>query len=97
MGNVIQGGERSHIAVQTTLGAGLPISTPCTTVNKVCASGMKAIMMASQSLMCGHQDVMVEGAGDQRPAVPYVMSRGATPYGGVKLEDLIVKDGLTDV
>nr|XP_060463724.1 acetyl-CoA acetyltransferase, mitochondrial [Panthera onca] len=55
MGNVLQGGEGQAPARQAVLGAGLPLSTPCTTVNKVCASGMKAIMLASQSLMCGHQ------------------------------------------
>ncbi|XP_068412856.1 acetyl-CoA acetyltransferase, mitochondrial isoform X3 [Eschrichtius robustus] len=55
MGNVLQGGEGQAPTRQAVLGAGLPISTPCTTVNKVCASGMKAIMMASQNLMCGHQ------------------------------------------
>ncbi|XP_059035667.1 acetyl-CoA acetyltransferase, mitochondrial isoform X4 [Mustela nigripes] len=97
MGNVLQGGEGQAPTRQAALGAGLPISTPCTTVNKVCASGMKAIMMASQNLMCGHQDVMVAGGMESMSNVPYVMSRGATPYGGVKLEDLIVKDGLTDV
>ncbi|KAF5921127.1 hypothetical protein HPG69_018527 [Diceros bicornis minor] len=97
MGNVLQGGEGQAPTRQAVLGAGLPISTPCTTVNKVCASGMKAIMMASQNLMCGHQDVMVAGGMESMSNVPYVMNRGATPYGGVKLEDLIVKDGLTDV
>ncbi|KAK2519058.1 Acat1 [Columba guinea] len=75
---------------------GLPIRTPCTTVNKVCASGMKSILMAAQSLMCGSQDVMVAGGMESMSNVPYTMSRGSTPYGGVKLEDLIVKDGLTD-
>ncbi|KAM5246606.1 acetyl-CoA acetyltransferase, mitochondrial isoform 2-T2 [Ctenodactylus gundi] len=97
MGNVLQGGEGQAPTRQAALGAGLPVSTPCTTVNKVCASGMKAIMMASQNLMCGHQDVMVAGGMESMSNVPYVMNRGATPYGGVKLEDLIVKDGLTDV
>uniref|UniRef100_A0A8C2RPF6 Acetyl-CoA acetyltransferase, mitochondrial n=1 Tax=Capra hircus TaxID=9925 RepID=A0A8C2RPF6_CAPHI len=97
MGNVLQGGEGQAPTRQAVLGAGLPISTPCTTINKVCASGMKAIMMASQNLMCGHQDVMVAGGMESMSNVPYVMNRGATPYGGVKLEDLIVKDGLTDV
>ncbi|XP_049745320.1 acetyl-CoA acetyltransferase, mitochondrial isoform X1 [Elephas maximus indicus] len=97
MGNVLQGGEGQAPTRQAVLGAGLPISTPCTTVNKVCASGMKAIMMASQNLMCGHQDVMVAGGMESMSNVPYVMNRGAPPYGGVKLEDLIVKDGLTDV
>ncbi|KFP32898.1 hypothetical protein N325_01959, partial [Colius striatus] len=87
MGNVLQAGQGQAPARQAALGAGLPISTPSTTVNKVCASGMKSIMMAAQSLMCGSQDVMVAGG---------MESIGATPYGGVKLEDLIVKDGLTD-
>ncbi|XP_048349181.1 acetyl-CoA acetyltransferase, mitochondrial [Sphaerodactylus townsendi] len=97
MGNVIQAGQGQAPARQATLGAGLPVSTPCTTVNKVCASGMKSIMMAAQSLMCGNQDVMVAGGMESMSNVPYTMNRGATPYGGVKLEDLIVKDGLTDV
>uniref|UniRef100_A0A8C2RP25 Acetyl-CoA acetyltransferase, mitochondrial n=1 Tax=Capra hircus TaxID=9925 RepID=A0A8C2RP25_CAPHI len=83
MGNVLQGGEGQAPTRQAVLGAGLPISTP--------------IMMASQNLMCGHQDVMVAGGMESMSNVPYVMNRGATPYGGVKLEDLIVKDGLTDV
>ncbi|XP_063492552.1 acetyl-CoA acetyltransferase, mitochondrial isoform X5 [Symphalangus syndactylus] len=60
MGNVLQGGEGQAPTRQAVLGAGLPISTPCTTINKVCASGMKAIMMASQSLMCGHQGSCAE-------------------------------------
>uniref|UniRef100_A0A8C2PR89 acetyl-CoA C-acetyltransferase n=1 Tax=Cyprinus carpio TaxID=7962 RepID=A0A8C2PR89_CYPCA len=76
---------------------GLPLCTPATTINKVCASGMKSIMMAAQSLMCGHQDVMVAGGMESMSQVPYVMAREAPPYGGVKMEDLIVKDGLTDV
>ncbi|XP_030186783.1 acetyl-CoA acetyltransferase, mitochondrial isoform X1 [Lynx canadensis] len=97
MGNVLQGGEGQAPARQAVLGAGLPLSTPCTTVNKVCASGMKAIMLASQSLMCGHQDVMVAGGMESMSNAPYVMNRGTTPYGGIKLEDLIMKDGLTDV
>ena len=71
-GNVLQGGEGQAPTRQAVLGAGLPISTPCTTINKVCASGMKAIMMASQNLMCGHQDVMVAGGMESMSNVPYV-------------------------
>ncbi|XP_009707658.1 PREDICTED: acetyl-CoA acetyltransferase, mitochondrial-like, partial [Cariama cristata] len=97
MGNVLQAGQGQAPARQAVLGAGLPVCTPTTTVNKVCASGMKSIMMAAQSLMCGSQDVMVAGGMESMSNVPYTMSRGSTPYGGVKLEDLIVKDGLTDV
>ncbi|XP_053911143.1 acetyl-CoA acetyltransferase, mitochondrial [Cuculus canorus] len=96
MGNVLQAGQGQAPTRQAVLGAGLPIGTPCTTVNKVCASGMKSVMMAAQSLMCGSQDVMIAGGMESMSNVPYTMSRGSTPYGGVKLEDLIVKDGLTD-
>ncbi|MBN3324946.1 THIL protein, partial [Atractosteus spatula] len=97
MGNVLQAGEGQAPTRQALLGAGLPVSTPATTVNKVCASGMKSIMLAAQSLMCGHQDVMVAGGMESMSNVPYVLAREPLPYGGVKLEDLIVKDGLTDV
>ncbi|KAM4046039.1 acetyl-CoA acetyltransferase, mitochondrial [Anomaloglossus baeobatrachus] len=97
MGNVLQAGQGQAPTRQAALGAGLQISTPTTTVNKVCASGMKSVMLAAQSLMCGHQNVMVAGGMESMSNVPYCMTRGATPYGGVKLEDLIVKDGLTDV
>ncbi|KAK7904238.1 hypothetical protein WMY93_016845 [Mugilogobius chulae] len=97
MGNVLQAGEGQAPTRQALLGAGLTLGTPATTINKVCASGMKSIMMAAQSLMCGHQDVMVAGGMESMSNVPYVMAREAPAYGGVRMEDLIVKDGLTDV
>uniref|UniRef100_A0A7N6FB01 acetyl-CoA C-acetyltransferase n=1 Tax=Anabas testudineus TaxID=64144 RepID=A0A7N6FB01_ANATE len=97
MGNVLQAGEGQAPTRQALLGAGLTLSTPATTVNKVCASGMKSIMLAAQSLMCGHQDVMVAGGMESMSNVPYVMARETPAYGGVRIEDLIVKDGLTDV
>nr|XP_002128705.1 acetyl-CoA acetyltransferase, mitochondrial-like [Ciona intestinalis] len=96
MGNVIQAALGQAPARQAALGAGLLESTPCTTVNKVCASGMKAIMLASQSLMCGHQEVMVAGGMESMSNAPFVMPRSPPAYGGVHLLDLIVKDGLTD-
>uniref|UniRef100_A0A3Q4M5Q5 acetyl-CoA C-acetyltransferase n=1 Tax=Neolamprologus brichardi TaxID=32507 RepID=A0A3Q4M5Q5_NEOBR len=96
MGNVLQAGEGQAPTRQALLGA-LTLSTPATTINKVCASGMKSIMMAAQSLMCGHQDVMVAGGMESMSNVPYVMARETPSYGGVRMEDLIVKDGLTDV
>lgn len=96
MGNVLQGFQGQAPTRQATLGAGLSLSTPCTTVNKVCASGMKAVMLAAQSLMCGHQEVMVAGGMESMSNVPYFLKRGATPYGGVNLVDGIVFDGLTD-
>lgn len=97
MGNVCQAASGQAPARQAALFAGLLESTPCTTVNKVCASGMKAIMMASQSLAVGAQDVMVAGGMESMSNVPYYMKRGETPYGGVQLFDGIVFDGLTDV
>ncbi|KAL0994364.1 hypothetical protein UPYG_G00121190 [Umbra pygmaea] len=97
MGNVLQAGEGQAPARQALLGAGLSLSTPATTINKVCASGMKSIMLAAQNLMCGHQDVMVAGGMESMSNVPYVMTREIPAYGGLRMEDLIVKDGLTDV
>lgn len=65
--------------------AGLPSTTICTTINKVCASGMKSIMLGSQALMCGLQDVVVAGGMESMSNVPFYMPRGETSYGGVKL------------
>ncbi|XP_048769533.1 acetyl-CoA acetyltransferase, mitochondrial-like [Ostrea edulis] len=96
MGNVCTAMEGQAPCRQATLGAGLPLSTPTTSVNKVCASGMKAVMLAAQNLMCGQQDVMVAGGMESMSNVPYYMARGATPYGKVELKDGIVLDGLTD-
>jgi len=96
MGNVLQASQGQAPARQATLGAGLNLGTPCTTVNKVCASGMKSVMLASQSLMCGHQEVMVAGGMESMSNVPYFLKRGQTPYGGIKAADGIVHDGLTD-
>ncbi|KAL4232516.1 Acetyl-CoA acetyltransferase [Mactra antiquata] len=96
MGNVLQGMEGQAPCRQATLGAGLPIITPTTTVNKVCASGMKSVMMAAQSIMCGNQDVMVAGGMESMSNAPFYMKRGQTPYGKVELLDAIVFDGLTD-
>ncbi|XP_046403436.1 acetyl-CoA acetyltransferase, mitochondrial [Ischnura elegans] len=97
MGNVCQAALGQAPARQATLFAGLPNTVPCTTVNKVCASGMKAIMLAAQNLMCGQVDVMIAGGMESMSNVPFYMKRGATSYGGVNLLDGIVFDGLTDV
>ncbi|XP_032688143.1 acetyl-CoA acetyltransferase, mitochondrial [Odontomachus brunneus] len=97
MGNVCQGFLGQAPARQAVLFAGLPKSTICTTVNKVCASGMKSIMLASQSLQCGHQEIVLAGGMESMSNVPYYLARGETSYGGLKLEDGIVFDGLTDV
>jgi acetyl-CoA C-acetyltransferase len=96
MGNVCQAGQGQNPARQATIFSGLPDSTEATTVNKVCASGLKSIMFAAQSLMCGYREVMVAGGMESMSNVPFYMNRGDTPYGGVTLIDGIVNDGLTD-
>ncbi|XP_050305332.1 acetyl-CoA acetyltransferase, mitochondrial isoform X2 [Anthonomus grandis grandis] len=97
MGNVCQGGVGQAPARQATIFAGLPSSTICTTINKVCASGMKSIMFASQSLQTGAQEVVLAGGMESMSNVPYYLRRGQTPYGGVHLDDGVVFDGLIDV
>nr|QBB20031.1 acetoacetyl-CoA thiolase [Dendroctonus rhizophagus] len=97
LGNVCQGGVGQAPARQATLFAGLPTSTICTTINKVCASGMKSIMLGAQALQTGSQEVVLAGGMESMSNVPYYMKRGQTPYGGVQLVDGVVFDGLTDV
>ncbi|KFM62698.1 Acetyl-CoA acetyltransferase A, mitochondrial, partial [Stegodyphus mimosarum] len=96
MGCVLQANIGQAPARQASIGAGLPVSTPCTTVNKVCASGMKAVMLGAQSLMVGLQDVIVAGGMESMSNAPYFLQRGETPYGGIELKDGLVVDGLTD-
>ncbi|XP_076178683.1 acetyl-CoA acetyltransferase 1 isoform X2 [Ptiloglossa arizonensis] len=97
MGNVCQAFLGQAPARQATLFADLPKSTVCTTINKVCASGMKSIMLASETLQCGHQEIVLAGGMESMSNVPFYLARGETKYGGMKLEDGIVFDGLTDV
>lgn len=98
MGNVLQAGEGQAPARQAAIGAGLSNETPATTINKVCASGMKAVMMAAQSIKAGDQDVIVAGGMENMSSVPhYYKARNATKLGDVKMQDGMVLDGLTDV
>ncbi|KAJ8971115.1 hypothetical protein NQ317_018673 [Molorchus minor] len=97
MGNVCQAGVGQAPARQAALFAGMPTSTICTTVNKVCASGMKSVMLAAQSLQLGDQEIALAGGMESMSNVPYYLKRGQTPYGGVMLVDGIVFDGLSDV
>lgn len=98
MGNVLQAGEGQAPARQVALGAGLSNHTPSTTINKVCASGMKAVMMAAQSIKVGDMDVIVAGGMENMSLVPhYYNARVATKLGDVKMLDGMVLDGLTDV
>lgn len=98
MGNVLQAGEGQAPARQVALGAGLSIETPSTTVNKVCASGMKAVTMAAQAIKAGDVEIIVAGGMENMSSVPhYYQARVATKLGDVKMQDGMVLDGLTDV
>ncbi len=98
MGNVLQAGEGQAPARQVALAAGLSNETPATTVNKVCASGMKAVMMAAQSIKAGDNDVIVAGGMENMSSVPhYYNARNTVKLGDVKMQDGMVMDGLTDV
>jgi len=98
MGNVLQAGEGQAPARQVALGAGLSKETPSTTINKVCASGMKAVMMAAQAIKAEDADVIIAGGMENMSLVPhYFNARVSTKLGDVKMQDGMVLDGLTDV
>jgi len=96
MGCVLQAGLGQAPARQAALGAGLPHTTPATTVNKVCASGLKAMTLAVAELRTGQRDVMVAGGMESLSNSPFLLPRGTTPYGGVRLADTCHQDALTD-
>ncbi|MHC5202540.1 acetyl-CoA C-acyltransferase [Myroides sp. LJL119] len=97
MGNVVQAGEGQAPARQAALGAGLSKEVPCTTVNKVCASGMKTIMLAAQAIQCGDADIIVAGGMENMSQIPhYVHMRQGTKFGPATLVDGLQKDGLLD-
>ncbi|MFM2037615.1 MAG: hypothetical protein RL432_554 [Bacteroidota bacterium] len=98
MGNVLQAGVGQAPARQAALAAGLGNNVPCTTVNKVCASGMKAIMLGAQSILAGDNHVVVVGGMENMSQTPhYVSGRNGTKFGNITLLDGITKDGLLDV
>jgi acetyl-CoA C-acetyltransferase len=99
MGNVLQANVGQAPVTQASIFGGLPITTPGTTVNKVCASGMKAIMLGAQSIMLGDNDVVVAGGMENMSSVPYYLDKARTGYrlGHGQITDGLVKDGLWDV
>ena len=98
MGNVLQAGVGQAPARQAALGAGLGQNVPCTTVNKVCASGMKSIMLGAQSILAGDNHVVVVGGMESMSQTPhYVSGRNGTKFGNITMLDGITKDGLLDV
>jgi acetyl-CoA C-acetyltransferase len=98
-GNVLQAGVGQAPARQAAILAGLPESTPCTTVNKVCASGMKSISLGASSIMLGHNDIVVTGGMENMSQVPHYLpnSRTGYKYGDFKAIDGLAYDGLRDV
>ena len=99
MGNVLQSNLGQAPARQSAILAGLSNNIPCTTINKVCSSGMKSIMLAAQTIMCGDNDVVIAGGMESMSNVPHYFSKGRTgqKLGNMQLIDGLVKDGLTDV
>jgi acetyl-CoA C-acetyltransferase len=98
MGNVLQAGVGQAPARQAALAAGLEQNVPWTTVNKVCASGMKAIMLGAQSILAGDNELVVAGGMENMSQVPhYIDGRNGVKFGNITLLDGITKDGLLDV
>ncbi|MEO5641866.1 MAG: acetyl-CoA C-acyltransferase, partial [Bacteroidia bacterium] len=99
MGCVLQGNLGQAPARQASKFAGLPDTVQCTTINKVCASGMKAVIFGAQGIMLGDADVVVAGGMENMSATPYYLekARNGYRYGHGQLLDAVVKDGLTDV
>ena len=98
MGNVLQAGLGQAPARQAALGAGLGQNVPCTTINKVCASGMKAIMLGAQTILAGDNHIVVAGGMENMSQTPhYLDARNGTKFGNIITQDGISKDGLLDV
>ncbi|RCS27324.1 acetyl-CoA C-acyltransferase [Polaribacter sp. WD7] len=98
MGNVVSAGLGQAPARQAAIYAGIPDTVPCTTINKVCASGMKAIMLAAQTIQLGDADIVVAGGMENMSSIPhYQHARKGSKFGSIMMEDGMQKDGLVDV
>lgn len=98
MGNVVSAGIGQAPAQQASIFAGIPTNVPCTTVNKVCASGMKSIMIGAQSILNGENNIVVAGGMESMSNIPYYLEKARSGYrlGNGNLVDGILKDGLWD-
>jgi acetyl-CoA C-acetyltransferase len=98
MGNVVSAGMGQAPARQAAIYAGIPDTVPCTTVNKVCASGMKSIMLGAQSIQTGAAQIVIAGGMENMSRIPHYMEgRKGVKFGNVKIMDGLLVDGLTDV
>lgn len=97
MGNVVSAGLGQAPARQAAIFAGIPDTVPCTTVNKVCSSGMKSIMLAAQTIALGDAEIVVAGGMENMSMIPhYQHARTGSKFGPIKMEDGMQKDGLVD-
>ena len=97
MGNVVSAGIGQAPARQAAIFAGIPDTVPCSTINKVCASGMKSVMLAAQSISLGDTEIVVAGGMENMSSIPhYLHGRQGTKFGPTTLEDGMQKDGLVD-
>ena len=97
-GSILQGGHGQNVSRRSSLKAGLPITTPTMTLNKVCGSGLKTVVLASQAIQCGDADIVVAGGTENMSAAMYALDKARTGYrmGDGKLIDMMVHDGLSD-
>ncbi|SDY89796.1 Thiolase, N-terminal domain, partial [Proteiniborus ethanoligenes] len=99
LGNVLSAGIGQNPARQVALGAGLPDTTPATTINKVCGSGLRSVSMAAQFIMLGDADIILAGGTESMSNAPYLLpsARWGQRMGDGKIVDYMVHDGLTDI
>jgi acetyl-CoA C-acetyltransferase len=99
MGEVLAAGVGQAPARQAAIGAGIPNSVPCMTINKVCGSGLKSVMLAAQAIMVGDADIVVAGGMESMSSAPYLLDKARNGYrlGNGELIDSMIKDGLWDV
>lgn len=98
MGNVVSAGLGQAPAKQAAIFAGIPNTVPCTTINKVCSSGMKSIMFAAQAIKCGDAEIVVAGGMENMSSIPHYMEgRKGVKLGNITINDGLLVDGLTDV
>ena len=98
MGNVVSAGLGQAPARQAAIFAGIPNTVPCTTINKVCSSGMKSIMLAAQAIKCGDADIVIAGGMENMSSIPhYIEGRKGVKLGNINVTDGLLIDGLTDV
>ncbi len=99
MGEVLQGGVGQAPARQSAIYAGLPVSVPCMTINKVCGSGLKSVMLADQAIRCNDAEIVVAGGMESMSNAPYFVKKARTGFkmGNAEFIDMMIHDGLWDV